>query len=305
MSPRVDRPARRPAPSWRRRDWLVGYAFVAPTVLGSVVLVLVPLGAVVWFSLNDWNVLASTFTFVGLDNYTTLFADPLFLDSLKASGLFSAGLVALNVSLALTLAVLLNQRLPGTTAFRTFFFSPVVVSLVAWSVVWGFMLQLDGGVNGFLSLIGIDGPNWLRRGPTALLSVIVVQVFKNVGLNMILFLAALQGVPQELVEAARIDRAGPWRIFRAVTLPLISPTLLLVTIITVIGSLEVFAQIAVLTGGGPGTSTTVLVYFLYQQGFQYHKFGYASAVGVVLFVIVLILTLLQWQSRKKWVHDEI
>jgi multiple sugar transport system permease protein len=304
MSETVARPARRPTPKWRRRDWLAGYAFVAPSVLGSVVLVLVPLGAVVWFSLNDWNVLASTFRFVGLDNYRTLFADPLFIDSLKASAVFSAGLVTLNVSLALTLAVLLNQKLPGTTAFRTFFFSPVIVSLVAWSVVWGFMLQYDGGINGFLAAIGIEGPNWLRRGPTAMLSVIVVQVFKNVGLNMILFLSALQAVPQELLEAAKIDRAGPWQSFRSVTLPLISPTVLLVTIITVIGSLEVFAQISVLTGGGPGSSTTVLVYFLYQQGFQYHKFGYASAVGVVLFVIVLILTLIQWQSRKKWVHDE-
>ncbi|MDR0436222.1 MAG: sugar ABC transporter permease [Propionibacteriaceae bacterium] len=291
--------------SWRRRDWLVGYAFVAPTVLGSVILVLVPLCAVIWFSLNDWNVLASTFKFVGLDNYTKLAADPLFHSSIRASLVFSAGLVTFNVTLALGLAVLLNQKLPGTTAFRTFFFSPVVVSLVAWSVVWGFMLQLDGGINGFLAMLGIDGPNWLRNGPTAMIAVIVVQVFKNVGLNMILFLAALQGVPQELYEAAQIDRAGPWRQFRSITVPMISPTLLLVTIITVIGSLEVFAQISVLTKGGPGTATNVLVYFLYQQGFQYHKFGYASAIGVVLFVIVLLLTLLQWQSRKKWVHDEV
>jgi multiple sugar transport system permease protein len=135
--------------------------------------------------------------------------------------------------------------------------------------------------------------------------VITVQVFKNVGLNMILFLAALQGVPEELQEAARLDGAGAWRRFRSITLPLISPTILLVSIITIVGSLEVFAQIDVLTGGGPGNSTTVLVYYLYQQAFRFNEFGYASAIAVLLFVIVLVLTLLQWQSRKRWVFHEV
>ena len=137
-----------------------------------------------------------------------------------------------------------------------------------------------------------------------MLSVIVVQVFKNVGLNMILFLAALQGVPEEIQEAARIDGAGAWRRFRSITLPLISPTVLLVSILTIVGSLEVFAQIAVLTGGGPGNSTTVLVYYLYQQAFRFNDFGYASAIAVLLFLIVLALTLVQWQTRKKWVFHE-
>jgi len=131
-----------------------------------------------------------------------------------------------------------------------------------------------------------------------------VQVFKNVGLNMILFLAALQGVPEELSEAARIDGAGAFRRFWSITLPMISPTVLLVSILTIVGSLEVFAQIAVLTGGGPGNSTTVLVYYFYQQAFIYNDFGYGSAVAVILFIIVLILTLVQWQTRKRWVHHE-
>ncbi|MDR1386580.1 MAG: sugar ABC transporter permease [Propionibacteriaceae bacterium] len=299
------RPSGRPRSAIRRRDALVGYLFIAPQLLGAVALVIAPLIAVLYLSLHDWNPLASTFTFIGLDNYTKMFSDPSFLDSLEASGYFSLGLVVLNVTLALALAVLLNQKLPGTTAFRTFFFSPVVVSLVAWSIVWSFLLQYDGGINGFLSAIGVQGPNWLRSGPTAMASVIVVQVFKNVGLNMILFLAALQGVPMELREAARIDGAREWRVFRSVTLPMISPTVLLVSVITVIGSLEVFAQIAVLTGGGPGNSTTVLVYYLYQRAFKYHQFGFASAIGVVLFLIVLVLTLAQFQTRKRWVHDEV
>jgi len=210
----------------------------------------------------------------------------------------------LNLSLALLLAVLLNQRLRGTIAFRTIFFSPVVVSLVAWTIVWGFLLQDNGGVNGLLRVVGADGPNWLRGETTAMISVIVVQVVKNVGLNMVLFLAALQGVPGDLYEAATIDGARRWRQFRSITVPLISPTILLTSIITVVGSLQVFAQIAVLTQGGPGTSTTVLVYYLYQQAFQFHHFGYGATLSVLLFVIVLSLTVVQWQMRKKWVFHE-
>jgi len=288
-----------------RRDWLVGYAMVAPVVLGALAFVVLPLGMVVWYSLHEWNVLANTFTFVGGENYQRMAADAGLADALLASLWFSAGLVVLNISLALLLAVLLNQKLPGTTTFRTFFFSPVVVSLVAWTIVWSFLLQADGGINGFLEAVGLQGPNWLRHETTAMVAVIVVQVFKSVGLNMILFLAALQGVPEELQEAALLDGAGAWRRFRSITLPLISPTILLVSIITIVGSLEVFAQIDVLTGGGPGNSTTVLVYYLYQQAFRFNEFGYASAIAVLLFVIVLVLTLLQWQSRKRWVFHEV
>lgn len=278
---------------------------VAPAVLGALLFVVVPLVMVAWYSLHEWNVLANTFTFVGGENYARMAADPGLHDALFASLWFSVGLVVLNISLALVLAVLLNQRLPATTTFRTFFFSPVVVSLVAWTIVWSFLLQAEGGINGFLAQVGIDGPNWLRGETTAMIALIVVQVFKNVGLNMILFLAALQGVPEELQEAARLDGAGAWRRFRSITLPLISPTVLLVSILTIVGSLEVFAQIDVLTGGGPGNSTTVLVYYLFQQAFQFNEFGYASAISVLLFVIVLALTLLQWQSRRRWVFHEV
>lgn len=288
-----------------RRDRAVGYAMVSPVVLGSLLFVVAPLVMVVWYSLHEWNVLANTFTFAGGDNYARMVTDTRLHDSLVASLWFSVGLVVLNISLALLLAVLLNQRLPGTTTFRTFFFSPVVVSLVAWTIVWSFLLQADGGVNAFLAQLGIDGPNWLRGETTAMVAVIVVQVFKNVGLNMILFLSALQGVPEELQEAARLDGAGAWRRFRSITLPLITPTVLLVSIITIVGSLEVFAQIDVLTGGGPGNSTTVLVYYLFQQAFEFNQFGYASAIAVLLFAIVLVLTLLQWQSRKRWVFYEV
>ncbi|GAA1739449.1 carbohydrate ABC transporter permease [Nonomuraea sp. AD125B] len=297
----------RPGGRWwtaRRRDHLVGYAFVAPQLLGSLLFVFLPLGLVVYYSLHEWNVLADTFDFVGGDNYRQLLADPNVPKVLTATAVFSAGLVVFNLSLAMLLAVLLNQRLRGTVVFRTVFFSPVVVSLVAWTIVWGFMLQRNGGVNAFLDVLGVEGPNWLRTGSGAMVSVIAVQVFKNVGLNMVLFLAALQGVPKELYEAARLDGAGAWARFTRITLPMISPTVLLTSIITVAGSLQVFAQIAVLTQGGPGTSTTVLVYYLYQQAFQFHHFGYGATLSVLLFVIVLALTVLQWRMRRRWVFLE-
>lgn len=290
--------------SWRRRDALTAYVFIAPQLAGIVAFVLVPLILVFWYSLHEWNVLANTFTFTGADNYRRLAEDPALMPVLRATLLFSAGLVVVNLTVALLLAVLLNQKLRGTTVFRVLFFSPVVVSLVAWTIVWRFMLQANGGINGFLDAAGIHGPNWLRSGGTAMAAVIVVQVVKNVGLNMVLFLAALQGVPQELYEAARTDGAGAWTTFRRITLPLISPTILLTSILTVVGSLQVFAQIAVLTEGGPGTSTTVLVYYLYQQAFQFHAFGYGATLSVLLFLIVLVLTVVQWQLRKKWVFHE-
>lgn len=295
---------RRPWLTYRRRDNLTGFLMVSPQLLGSAAFVIGPLVMVIWYSLHEWRVLANEFTFVGAANYGRLAADPGFHDSLRATGLFSLGLVVFNIALALALAVMLDQKLRGTTVFRTLFFSPVVVTLVAWTIVWGFLLQDNGGINAFLELLGVDGPNWLRGEATSMLAVVVVQVLKNVGLNMVLFLAALQGVPEELKEAARMDGAGPFRVFRSITLALISPTILLVSIITVVGSLQVFAQIAVLTQGGPGTSTTVLVYYLYQQAFQFKQFGYASAVAVILFLIVLVLTLIQWGLRRRFVFHE-
>lgn len=287
-----------------RRDAAAGYIFIAPQLVGIVLFVLIPLGLVFWYSLHEWNVLANTFNYRGLGNYEQLLRDPALPQVLAASATFSVGLVVFNMSLALLLAVLLDQKLKGIIVFRTLFFSPVVVSLVAWTIVWGFLLQNNGGINGLLQMVGIEGPNWLRNPTTAMISVIVVQVFKNVGLNMILFLAALQGVPKELYEAARVDGAPRFKQFRRITLPLISPTILLTSIITIVGSLQVFAQIAVLTQGGPGMSTTVLVYYLYQQAFQFHFFGYGATLSILLFLIVAVLTFAQWQMRRRLVFYE-
>jgi len=295
-------PTRRPL---NRGDRWVGMAFVAPQVLGVIVLGLIPFVFVIWYSLNEWRPLTGETEFIGLDNYTQLFQDSTFYASLTASLLFGAAILVFNMVIALSLAVLLNQRLRGISTFRTIFFSPVVVSVVAWSVTWGFLLAPDGGINGFLAMIGIDGPNWLGDDSTALISLVAVQVFKGVGMNVVLFLAALQGVPEEMQEAAQLDGASRWRSFRSITLPMIAPTILLTSILTTIGSLEVFAPVQLLTGGGPGDSTNVLPFLLFRTAFVSQQFGYASAIGVVLFVIILGLTMLQWTSRRRWVQDEV
>ncbi len=293
-------------PFWtlRRRDSLVGYLFIAPQTLGFLAFVLWPCVAVFWYSLHETNLLSGSSEYSGLQNYRQLVQDPVSPTVARVTVLFCVGLVTLNIALAMLLAVLLNMKLRGTTVFRTIFFSPVVVSLVAWSIVWNFLLQDNGGINSLLMAIGVHGPNWLRGDNTSLISVVVVQVLKNVGLNMVLFLSALQGVPQSLLEAAEIDGAGPWRRFRSIVLPMISPTTLLTTIVTISASLQVFAQIQILTAGGPENHTNVLVYYFYQQAFQNHDLGYGSSLAVVLFLLILGLTLVQWRLRKRWVFYE-
>ncbi len=280
-------------------------AFVAPVLIGAIVLGLVPFGYVVWYALHDWQPLTGQFTWVGSENFTRLLTDGDVWGSLLTTFKFAALLMVLNVTLAMGLAILLNQKLPGTATFRTFFFSPVIVSTVAWVLIWNFLVAKNGGINGVLAMLGITGPNWLRDASLALPTVVVIQVFKGVGMNMILFLAALQNVPAELKEAARIDGARATRVFRSITLPLMTPTILLVTMLTMVGAMDVFAPIQILTEGGPGRSTTVISYLLYRTAFVQQDFGYASAIGVLLFFVMLGLAVLQWSTRKRWVHDEV
>ncbi|MFD9601955.1 carbohydrate ABC transporter permease [Streptomyces sp. NPDC059970] len=283
---------------------LAGYVLIAPQMVGFAAFVLGPLIAVVYYSFTKYNNLTGDISFIGGDNYRKLLDDPLAIEVAQNTAVFSLGLVPLNICLALLLAVLLDQGLRGTIVFRAIFFSPTVVSVIAWTIVWSFLLSKDGGLNLLIRMVGADGPNWLREPDTAMFSVILVQVLKGVGVNMVLFLAALQGVPTELREAARVDGAPPWTIFRRITLPMISPTMLLAAIVTVIGSLQVFGQVMVLTGGGPGNATTVLAYYVYLQAFKFFDLGYASALAVLLFLAVLALTVVQWWLRKKWVFHE-
>lgn len=288
-----------------RVDAALGLLFAAPAVVGVAALGLAPFGFVLWYSLHDWSPLVGSFSWAGLANYQRLMADPTVWGSLLTSLQFAALLLVFNISLALGLAVLLNQRLPGTATFRAFFFSPVVVSTVAWVLIWSYLVAANGGINGALGMLGITGPNWLRDPQWALLTVVVIQVFKGVGMNMVLFLAALQNVPTELIEAARVDGASRLRTFIAITLPMISPTILMIVIITTIGALDVFVPIQVLTQGGPGRSTTVISFLVYQTAFQQQKFGYASTIGVLMFLVSLVLAAIQFGTRRRWVHDEV
>lgn len=289
----------------RTRDALWGYAFIAPQMIGFVIFIILPLVSILVFSTEERNLLTGSITPVGLENFRTIFEeDILFRKVLLNTLIFTTGLVPLNIGMALLLATLLAQKLRGITIFRVLFFSPVVTSAVAWAVVWRFMLQGDQGtINQVLQLVGIEGPNWLRHPGWAMFSVIVTLVIKNVGLNTIILLSALTNLPSEYREAATVDGATRWQVFRRITLPLLAPTLLFVTVITVIGSLKVFDHIMLMTAGGPANSTMVLVYYIYYQAFQFFETGYASALAVILFVLALVLTVFQWLVRGR-AYDE-
>lgn len=290
-----------------QKDHLWGYLFITPQVLGFAVFVAFPLVSLVIFSLQDYSLLSGTRTFVGLSNYAQAFGkDLLFMKTFRNTLVFTAGLVPVNVLLALLLAVMLDQKFHGNVIFRTIFFIPVVTSAVAWSLVWRSVLQGENGaLNQMLAMIGIEGPNWLREESWAMISVIIVRVFQNVGMNMILFLTALANIPVEYREAASIDGANRGQSFFKITIPLLAPTMLMVLMITVIGSLRVFDHILLLTAGGPNHSTMVLVYYVYYTAFRSFQPGYASVGALALFVTSLVLTLIQWSARKRIASVEV
>jgi multiple sugar transport system permease protein len=270
-------------------------------LLGFGLFFLGPLIAIFGYSLMEWNILSQQSTFVGLDNYQDiLFGDTEFWTVLRNSLVFAGGLVPLNVALSLALALALNKAFRGVIVFRTLFFAPVVTAGAAWAIVWTFLLQNEsGGINQMLALVGIEGPNWLREPDWAMVSVIVTRVLKNVGLNMILYLAALQTISRDYSEAAVLDGASRWQIFRNITWPLLAPTTLVITIVTVVGSLKVFDHIYLMTNGGPENATLVLAYYIYERAFEFFQVGYASALAVVLFFVTLMLTLAQWMLKRE------
>jgi multiple sugar transport system permease protein len=291
--------------SLRRTEIVYGYAFILPIVLGFALFLLGPIVYAFIMSFSNWS-LMNDLEFVGADNYIrALTEDPVLWTTLRNTLYFSAGMVPINIVVALLLALLLRRKLPGIGLFRTAIFTPVVVSFVVWSIVWKFIFATDGGLVNLLvrQFGGTDIP-WLYSMTWTMPVVILVSALKNVGMNMVIFLGALQTVPTSYYEAAKIDGASPWTAFRSITLPLISPAIFLTTIITIIGSLKVFGQVYVMTQGGPGTSTYVMVYYIYRLAFRSFEFGYASTIAFILFFIILLLTIVQWQLRRKWVHYE-
>ncbi|WP_347566959.1 sugar ABC transporter permease [Mesorhizobium sp. WSM4906] len=278
-----------------------GWLFVSPTLIGFLVFFLGPLLAVVYYSMTEWNLLTQQATYVGLRNFeNALLENPDFWLVVRNSVIFAIGLVPLNMALALLLALALSRPFLGVVFFRTIFFAPVVTSAIAWAIVWKFMLQGEGGaVNQMLSWIGIDGPNWLRQPSWAMAAVIVTRVIKMVGLNMIIYIAALQSIPRDYEEAALLEGASRWQIFRMITWPMLAPTTLIIMVLTTIGSFKVFDHIYQMTGGGPENGTLVLAFYIYQQAFKFFNVGYASALALIMFVIVMILTLVQVMIRQR------
>lgn len=287
----------------RRREVTAAYGFLLPNLLGFAVFTFFPVLAALLISFTDWDLLQPP-VWVGLENYRTLFADPLFGQVLKNTALYVLGTVPLQMALALAVALALNQRIPGQLFFRTAYFMPVVASTVAVALVWRWIFNYDFGLlNSFLYMVGVqDPPNWLGSTRWALPSIIIMSIWQQVGYSMVLFLAGLQGVPQQLYEAAKIDGAGPWARFLFITLPMLSATTFFVLVIGVINSFQVFDQALIMTQGGPANATNTIVYHIYRNAFQFFKMGYASAMAWVLFAIIFAVTLMQFRYQRRWVN---
>ncbi len=279
------------------RRSLAGYAFVAPAVVFLFVFAAAPFVFTLWVSLHEWNMLApvAEMPFRGLDNYRyLLFDDPLFRTTVKNTVVFAVGNVGISVALALAIALLLNGPVRFRAVWRAAFFLPYVTSAVAISIVWANLYHPSYGLlNGLLDLAHLPPQRFLSSIEQAMPSVIAVAVWHGVGYYMIIFLAGLQAIPSEVSEAAKLDGAGPWRLFATITLPLLRPTLLFVTVVNTLSSLTVFDLAFILTGGGPVNATNTVVLYMYDTAFNFLRMGRATAMAVLLFLIILTMTLIQ------------
>lgn len=282
-----------------RMDGINALLFLSPTLIIFLTFVIFPVFFSFYLSFHQWNMFSSEQSFVGLDNYTRMFKDAEFWVVLKNTLIYTVGTVPLNMALALLVAYLLNQKVFGKRFLRTAFFAPVIISPVAAAVIWRWMYDPNFGlVNYFLSFAGIDGPNWLNESHSAMFALIIMAVWKTLGVNMVLFSAGLQGIPDTYYEAAEIDGAGPWTKFWRITIPLLSPTTFFIMVMSIISSFQAFDVVYVLTSGGPLGSTKVLVFYLYEHAFKFFEMGYASAVAYFLFILLIVLTLLQIKYMK-------
>jgi multiple sugar transport system permease protein len=290
---------------------LQGYLFISPWFIGFILFAAGPILLSFIMSFTRWSMLSSP-RWIGITNYVDLIVnDPLVYKSLWNTAYYVAFSVPLGVLLSLILALLLNQGLRGMKVFRTIFFLPSVTNLVAISILWMWILNPEFGlINRLLAFVGIEGPLWLQSETWSKPALILMSLW-GVGGGMIINLAALQGIPGELYEAADIDGVGKWRKTLHITLPLISPALFFNLVMNIIGSFQVFTQAFVMTAsssqgeeGGPNNATLFFVLYLYKKAFQQFKMGYASALAWVLFVIILLFTLIQFVLSKRWVYYE-
>ncbi len=292
--------------SKRRRkfkDNLVAYSFIMPNLLGFAMFTLIPMAFSMVLALMHWDG-ANVVTWVGLENFKELLDDDTFRIALINTFYYVIGTVPLTMAASLGLALLLNQPLKGRNFFRTTFFFPYVASLVAVAVVWNMLFHpAMGPVNEVLTWLGVaNPPRWTASVDWAMPTVIMASIWKGMGYYMIIYLAALQGVPPYLYEAAKIDGASTWQRFRYVTLPMLTPATFFVSILLIISSFKVFDLILVMTGGGPGRATNVLVIHTYNTAFKEFRFGYSSAIAMVLFALVLVITVIQFRMEKRWVN---
>ena len=307
-----DRVAGRGRPAWlaprrrprlgtlarRRERWF--YLLISPWLVGLVLFQAGPMLAAFFLSFAEWP-LPRPPTFVGLAHFRTLLADPLLGRALFNTAYYALGTVPSGIALGLFLALVLNVRRRGVGLFRTIFFLPAIVSGVATVLLWGWVFNPRYGIaNSLLSLLGIRGPGWLQDEAWAMPALILMSLW-SVGTNMIVYLAALQGVPHELYEAASLDGAGRWASFRRITWPLISPVTFFLVVVNLIGAFQVFTPTYILTRGGPNNATLTLPLYIYLNAFSWGKIGYASALALVLFAVILALTLLQFRLAERWI----
>ena len=301
-----------------RKNTLVAYSFLAPNFIGFAVFTLVPVICAIALSLFEWNGGdISKLKFVGLDNYATICATKKVAEkgisyffnradlgiALKNTVYYTVVTVPLTIVCALALALLLN-KIRGAVFFRTVFFFPYVSSMVAICVCWSFMLMKDGPVNQIIMALGINfNKGWTADSSMAIWSIILVSVWRNMGYYMVLYLAALQGIPRELMEAATVDGANKWQQFWHVTLPQLKPTTFFVSVMMVISCFKIYDVVAIMTDGGPGRATKMLVTYIYDEAFIKVRYGQASAISMVLLVIVLLVTIIQFGSEKKFSND--
>lgn len=287
----------------KRREMWTAYGFILPTLIGFVIFIVGPMLASFAISLFQWNMLLPP-KFIGLANFERLFSDPRIGNVYLTTFRLAVMIVPTNMALGLGLAVLLDRKMPGLVRnfFKVSFFFPFVVSAVAVSIIWTFMFHRDlGPLNYYLGLLGIGRIPWLNSSQYSPYAIMIADVWRNVGFYVLVFLGGMQAISRDFYEAAEVDGAGAWKQFRHITLPLLSPTVLFLAVISVIGALQIFEQPQILTNGGPGDATRTIVLYLYEQGFRFFDMGYASAIAISLFAIILVFTALQFRLSRRWV----
>ena len=288
----------------KRREALWFYAIISPWVIGFLIFTAGPILYSLYLSFTNWDLFSAP-EFVAFDNFVRLFTrDRVFGKALYNTFYFAFLSVPINMTLSLAMAYLLNKRLQGMRLFRTVFYIPSVVPVVALSLLFMWVFAPDTGLlNRGLALIGIDGPPWLLD-PMWVKPALIVMGLWGVGGSMILLLAGMQGIPSELYEAAEIDGAGEGSLFFRITLPMLSPVIFFNLIMGIIGSLQTFSQVYILTSGGPNNASTMMVPYLFDHAFQYYRMGYASTIAWVLFAIIMAFTMLVIRSSSAWVFYE-